>query len=47
MCQFRKDLKFPILYGVAEVLQGKREVRDGMVMLMLNPMRTEVYDNWP
>jgi len=38
------DLKFPILFGVAQVLQGKTTPRDGMQELMLMPIRTEMFD---
>ncbi|EKX42791.1 hypothetical protein GUITHDRAFT_73617 [Guillardia theta CCMP2712] len=36
---FRMDLKFPILFGVAEVLKGERSPREGMKDLMLMPIR--------
>lgn len=36
---FRMDLKFPILFGVAQVLKGERSPRDGMQELMLMPIR--------
>jgi len=38
------DLKFPILFGVAQVLRGERSPRDGMQELMLMPIRTEMFD---
>mmetsp|Transcript_42410 Transcript_42410/g.133594 ORF Transcript_42410/g.133594 Transcript_42410/m.133594 type:complete len:441 (-) Transcript_42410:257-1579(-) len=41
---FRMDLKFPILFGVAEVLKGERSPREGMKDLMLMPIRTEIFD---
>ena len=41
---FRMDLKFPILFGVAQVLRGERSPRDGMQELMLMPIRTEMFD---
>jgi len=41
---FRMDLKFPILFGVAQVLKGQRSPRDGMQELMLMPIRTEMFD---
>jgi len=41
---YRMDLKFPILFGVAQVLQGKTTPRLGMQELMLMPIRTEMFD---
>jgi len=42
---FRKDLKFPILYGVAAILKGLRTPREGLMDLMQLPLRTEMFDN--
>jgi len=46
---FRKDLKFPILYGVAGILKGEITPQDGMEALMVLPIRSEVFDAdmWP
>lgn len=41
---YRLDLKFPILFGVANILEGKQTPYDGMVGLMNMPMRLENYD---
>jgi len=38
---YRLDLKFPILFGVAEILQGKRTPREGLLALMTMPLRIE------
>lgn len=41
---YRKDLKFPIIFGVAEILEGKRTPREGLLDLMNIPLKAEVYD---
>jgi len=41
---FRKDLKFPILYGVASILKGETTPLKGMQGLMTLPIRSEVFD---
>jgi len=38
---FRLDLKFPIIFGVAEILRGERAPRDGLQSLMMMPLRSE------
>lgn len=38
---YRLDLKFPILFGVAEILQGQRTPREGLLALMTMPLRIE------
>jgi glycerol-3-phosphate dehydrogenase (NAD+) len=38
---YRLDLKFPILFGVAEILQGTRTPREGLLALMTMPLRIE------
>ncbi len=39
---FRKDLKYPILYGVAEILEGTISPREGLHLLMEKyPLRLE------
>jgi len=43
---FRMDLKFPILFGVAEVLRGERTPLEGMEDLMLLPIRMEFFDQF-
>ena len=41
---YRKDLKYPILYGVAQVLDGKITPREGLVALMEKyPLRLEEF----
>lgn len=41
---YRKDLKYPILYGVASILDGEISPREGMVLLMEKyPLRLETY----
>lgn len=40
---YRKDLKYPILYGVKSILDGEYTPREGLVLLMEKyPMRLEV-----
>ncbi|KAJ8604369.1 hypothetical protein CTAYLR_002567 [Chrysophaeum taylorii] len=38
---YRLDLKFPIIFGVAEILRGDSTPRDGLESLMLMPLRPE------
>ena len=39
---FRKDLKYPIIYGVAAILDGELEPRDALNALMVDyPLRLE------
>jgi len=41
---YRLDLKFPILFGVANILEGKQTPRDALTGLMNMPMRMESFD---
>lgn len=41
---YRLDLKFPILFGVADILEGKQTPQEGLEGLMNMPMRMESYD---
>lgn len=41
---YRLDLKFPILFGVAKILEGKQTPREGLTGLMNMPMRMESFD---
>ncbi|KAJ1482971.1 hypothetical protein T484DRAFT_1802179, partial [Baffinella frigidus] len=41
---YRMDLKFPILFGVADILKGERTPSDAMREIMMLPIRTEVFD---
>lgn len=43
---FRMDLKFPIFFGVAEILKGERTPLEGMEDLMLLPIRMEFFDKF-
>ena len=38
---YRKDLKYPILFGVAAILEGKLSPREGLERLMAMPLRVE------
>jgi len=38
---YRKDLKFPILFGVAAILDGQLSPREGLERLMAMPLRVE------
>ena len=38
---YRLDLKFPIVFGVAEILRGDSTPREGLESLMLMPLRPE------
>ena len=38
---YRLDLKFPIIFGVAEILRGDRTPREGLEALMGLPLRPE------
>ena len=41
---YRKDLKYPILFGVAAILDGEISPREGLVLLMEKyPLRLEEY----
>ena len=41
---YRLDLKYPILFGVANILEGKQTPAEGLTGLMEMPMRLENYD---
>lgn len=41
---YRLDLKFPILFGVANILEGKQTPSEGLEGLMSMPMRMESFD---
>ena len=41
---YRLDLKYPILFGVADILEGKQTPQEGLEGLMNMPMRMESYD---
>ena len=41
---YRKDLKYPILFGVAAILDGEISPREGLVLLMEKyPLRLEEF----
>uniref|UniRef100_A0A7R9YBR2 Glycerol-3-phosphate dehydrogenase [NAD(+)] n=1 Tax=Pinguiococcus pyrenoidosus TaxID=172671 RepID=A0A7R9YBR2_9STRA len=41
---YRLDLKFPIIFGVSDILEGKLEPREGLQNLMMMPIRAEMID---
>ncbi|CAM9184690.1 unnamed protein product, partial [Chrysoparadoxa australica] len=41
---YRIDLKYPVIFGVANILKGQLNPRTGMSELMMMPLRAEVYD---
>jgi len=41
---YRRDLKYPILFGVAAILDGKLTPRQGLERLMQYPLRNEDFD---
>ena len=41
---YRLDLKFPILFGVADILEGRQTPEEGLKGLMSMPMRMESFD---
>lgn len=41
---YRLDLKFPILFGVADILEGRQTPEEGLKGLMSMPMRMENFD---
>ncbi|GFH55783.1 hypothetical protein CTEN210_12259 [Chaetoceros tenuissimus] len=41
---YRLDLKYPILFGVADILEGRQTPEDGLKGLMTMPMRMESFD---
>ncbi|CAM9127181.1 unnamed protein product [Phaeothamnion confervicola] len=41
---YRIDLKYAIIFGIAEILRGERSPREGLADLMSMPLRAELYD---
>eukprot|EP00934_Nitzschia_sp_Nitz4_P000088 Nitzschia sp. Nitz4//scaffold77_size91520//66346//67665//NITZ4_004900-RA/size91520-augustus-gene-0.66-mRNA-1//1//CDS//3329558021//88//frame0 len=41
---YRLDLKFPILFGIAKILEGKQTPKEGLELLMRMPMQMENFD---
>jgi glycerol-3-phosphate dehydrogenase (NAD+) len=41
---YRLDLKFPIFFGVADILEGRKTPEDGLKGLMNMPMKMESFD---
>lgn len=41
---YRLDLKYPILFGVANILEGKQTPAEGLEGLMNMPMRMESFE---
>ncbi|KAG5181667.1 hypothetical protein JKP88DRAFT_199733 [Tribonema minus] len=41
---YRIDLKYAIIFGVSDILQGFRSPREGLEDLMAMPLRAEMYD---
>lgn len=41
---YRRDLKFPIVFGVCQILRGKITPQDGLSRIMELPLRAENYD---
>lgn len=44
---FRVDLKFPIIFGVSRILEGKITPREGLEAIMRMPLRDEFYSITP
>jgi len=44
---YRLDLKYPILFGVASILEGKQTPLEGVQGLMSMPMQMENFDESP
>ena len=42
---FRRELQYPIIYGVKEILEGKRTPMEGLRDLMAMPVRVEMWEN--
>jgi hypothetical protein len=40
----RTDLKYPIIFGVSDILDGKISPKGGLTDLMSLPLRTEMYE---
>ena len=41
---YRRELEFPIIYGVKEILEGKRTPAEGLRDLMAMPVRVEMWN---
>ncbi|CAN0335156.1 unnamed protein product [Discosporangium mesarthrocarpum] len=41
---YRIDLKYAIIFGVADILKGKRSPKEGLNDLMTMPLRAEMYE---
>lgn len=41
---YRLDLKYPIIFGVKDILEGKLDAREGLEGLMNMPLRMESYE---
>lgn len=41
---YRLDLKYPILFGIARILEGKQTPAEGLELLMKMPMQMENFD---
>ena len=41
---YRLDLKYPIIFGVTKILEGKQTPEEGLEALMNMPMRMESFD---
>lgn len=41
---YRLDLKYPILFGIARILEGKQTPAEGLALLMKMPMQMENFD---
>jgi glycerol-3-phosphate dehydrogenase (NAD+) len=41
---YRMDLKYPILFGIARILEGKQTPLEGLEALMNMPMQMENFD---
>jgi glycerol-3-phosphate dehydrogenase (NAD+) len=44
---YRLDLKYPILFGVADIIEGKQTPLEGVKALMSMPMMMESFDEKP
>ena len=41
---YRLDLKYPILFGIAQILEGKQTPQQGLEALMNRPSQMENFD---
>ena len=41
---YRLDLKYPIIFGVRNILEGKLDAREGLEGIMTMPLRLESYE---